>query len=1182
MKKVEWNIPAQVWQGLNSRYPVDSNLFGPDEFAAGSLNFVTSDVGSVVKRPGTTTYNGTPLAAAIRDQYEMVFRSGARHELVMSNGSLYYSTGNGIFTSASSGYTATANMEFTSYQDKAYFSNGIDAPKVYDMTTSYGGVTYTPPQVKTQGAQVPGSAPTVGTPTSGGSVPAGVHTYKVTYLYYGSEESNGSTSSGTVTISTNHTVPLTAIPVGGYGVTARKIYRDDNDGVYVLVGTIDNNTGTTFNDTSALGTTPIPTDNNVPPFWTYGVTHRDRIWMGGISTDQSKLYYTEAGFPDVVFTNNFISCSQKDSISGLAVYNDRVFVWNKGSFGMIQGTTSRDFRYIELSPNIGCADNRSIQTITVKGVPKLQWLSNIGIYQYDGSNLQPVSDKIDNLLKFNIQQALSTAGRNTQNTQADFLAGTSSAGITLTANPGVITNKGYSTTTNPTKNWDTEAEWESGISIDNCATDGGTNTIGSVTRFRTSIGSGTNNGTVESSFDHVTLPVISDFTGESVGGSGYNDGRLNIPAAVNRVTSVGVRIIPSRSGTITSVNIPYIVSYHHASIFTSTIYVRHSLYTDSAGAPGSEIAGTSNGFNIPGSPASQDVTLGNTAVSFPITAGTPYWIVVEQGSGTPANCIFSIQKMNVGTSGWSGGGTSFARRQSTGSCPDGGLTVWQPVEKSTANGAIGCAAGSYVVSAASLASSGVWVSSTYDSKSSNAVAATLINSGTYPSGTSSITTIEAAADPSFLTSYTSQAFNNVNGTVSVTLEDRRYWRIRMQLNTTDSRVTPNLTNPILTFQTFADWFSEVIDHTANISTLDALTVTATVPAGTTVTATIATSDDNVSYSSYTVIGSAVPKRYSIVKLHFDTDSNNIDTAVVTSLRLDWSVIATFISSTITTATTPAGWSFFQTAESVNGGTLAYYIRSNATEGGLAGESWTAVANGDIIPVTPRLWVQWKVVITSHADSVPEVNSVTINWYKTLVSGIRVASMFYDKCYYLAAAEFNSATNNIVLRYDEFGNWNRFSALTINTMGLFFNTPYYGDATSGTLFQWLDPNVLTDDGDDITMTAITKSYELEDMSKTQWPMGLVASFKGTGARLTPTYSVDDGSTFLPMVDIVTGLEYFDTPNDGLKYVVRFVPVGSQLRSGYGIMFKLENDDEFAVEIYGLRAQATVSNRPVLTR
>ena len=282
MKKLQIKVTPDSWGDLNTKYPPESGFVATNEFTEGSFNIDTSRRGVLTKRPGSVTYSTLPNPP--KDQYEAIFSDGTRHLLTVDNGNLRYTPGDGVHTLVMSGLAASANCEFTTTQDKVYFGNGAQK-KVYNRVTSYGGVTYTFPTgtIKSMGCQTPPTPPTAGTPTAGGNVPDGIHTYKVTFLYYGSEESNGSGASGTATCgSGNNTVAITTIPVGGYGVTARKIYRDNDDGLYYLVGIIQNNTATTFSDTINSVGTPIPTDNGFPPDFTLITLYLDKLFLAGV------------------------------------------------------------------------------------------------------------------------------------------------------------------------------------------------------------------------------------------------------------------------------------------------------------------------------------------------------------------------------------------------------------------------------------------------------------------------------------------------------------------------------------------------------------------------------------------------------------------------------------------------------------------------------------------------------------------------------------------------------------------------------------------------------------------------------------------------------------------------------------------------------------------------------------
>ena len=100
------------------------------------------------------------------------------------------------------------------------------------------------------------SAPTVALATTpiAGNVDNGAHRYSVTYVTAEGETQAGVVSSAvTVTDKTvNGQVALTAIPIGGASVTARKLYRTAADGsTYMLLATIADNTTTTYTDNIA-------------------------------------------------------------------------------------------------------------------------------------------------------------------------------------------------------------------------------------------------------------------------------------------------------------------------------------------------------------------------------------------------------------------------------------------------------------------------------------------------------------------------------------------------------------------------------------------------------------------------------------------------------------------------------------------------------------------------------------------------------------------------------------------------------------------------------------------------------------------------------------------------------------------------------------------------------------------
>lgn len=125
--------------------------------------------------------------------------------------------------------------------------------------------------------------PALASPAAAGNVDNGAHRYLCTVVTADGETDAGAVSAA-VTVAdktVNGQVSLTAIPVGGSGVTSRKLYRTAAGGsTYLLLATIANNTATTYTDNiadSSLGAQAPSTNTTVDPYVTRLVTAvRDR------------------------------------------------------------------------------------------------------------------------------------------------------------------------------------------------------------------------------------------------------------------------------------------------------------------------------------------------------------------------------------------------------------------------------------------------------------------------------------------------------------------------------------------------------------------------------------------------------------------------------------------------------------------------------------------------------------------------------------------------------------------------------------------------------------------------------------------------------------------------------------------------------------------------------------------
>jgi len=1158
MQTVKISVPSDVWGSLKSKYAVDSSRVLANDFVEGTVNIDTQLDGSIHKRKAGVVYNPTALTNPPKDQYEAIFSDGARHLLAVEGGELSYSSGDTQFNSVQTGYSSVGNFEFALTQDRVYFDNAIDSPQVYDRAESYGGVSYPGgPHTKDMGAQVPTYTLQAGDLSlqAGGSIPDGAHTYKVTYVYYGSEESNGNTASPTVTCgSGNNTVQISNIPIGGYGVTARNIYRDNNDGDWRYVGQVANNTGTIFTDDGSITVaTPIPTDNDIPPAFGQIALYLDKLWIADISGSPSYLRFSKTGQPNLFPAQNLLACNPEDPITAIVVYLDRLIVFNRKSMGQILGKTDEQFRYSPIisTKAIGCVDNRTIQIRIIENVPHLVWLSDRGFYAYNGQSIDHISEDIENLVNLNIQQAQQQKGRNAQTTQQDFQNGTSSPGIDLTSLPG------YITTPTPRRVWDDSSDWAGGLTLKNAATLSGDNKLKPIARFNADFTGGTLTGSAYRDGTTIRLPEITNFTGETntsqgkqtLSGDGYYS--FNIP------------IIPTRSGTLTNVR----VGLDNGGSATVAVH------TDNAGQPSGTIVGSTARVSA----NDDDIEQTLSSLNAPLTVGVKYWIVFTPAPvfGAPGSAFESYIKGNQLS-----GGAGLKVDADGFNNPVGGYDALSPncyVE--------------YDFTMTPIADSGGWVSPSYDSYS-DSIADSLAYYAIFAVNANHSYTfqIEASDDPSFIpydVVYTDVRTSAIPaGGVAFSSVNKRYWRLRITMETVDNRFNVNVNSAYIAWSYGANeealFESAVIDATDVVS-YDTLDVQSTLN-GQTATVTIATSSDGISFpDGYVTFGTQVTRRYFKIKAELNGDDQTLPS--ISSITIEWTITANLISSAIDTGLTPAGWGIFQSEST---GTVVFEMRSATTLGGLTSATFYTVSNGAFPPATvvPYQYVQWRVTLTSQATSVATVDSITINWLISEVESIRAASIFHDRRYFCAVAERDETTNNVVFELDGDGNWREHSGLSIATFGFFYNDPYYGSALIGKLYKFLEG--FKDDGTtNIPIEIRTKAYDFttervnnRNKLKTAIEFWLVG--KGTGATYSVSFSPDKGKTFYPMIAENGTTSFVSINDEDFEEIFTADHSDGNIVSGRSLMYKITTNDAYDIEVSDFHAYAFVDDsKPVVT-
>jgi hypothetical protein len=1161
------------------------------------VNFDTDVQGVITKRLGDANYEATPAAGSIKDLYEAVFVDGVRHLLRLREGNLEYSSGGGTFTSVTAGYSTFGNFEFASYLDRVYFGNGIDNPQVYDRTTSYGGVTYTAPKTKEMGAQAPTSAiiPAV---AATGNVAPGTYIYKVTFLYYDFEESNGGPASGAVIPGVASQISLLSIPVGGYGVTARKIYRSSDGGVsYRLVQTINDNTTTTGTDNSASATTDMPVDNGGPRNFTLIVQSKDRNWVAGIPGDKSDLDYSAAGQPDIFPTTNTILCNPRDPITGLVVFNDRVVVFNRNSFGQILGTDPSSFRYSEMPGNIGCVDNRTIQVRVLHGVPVLVWLSDRGFYLFNGSTVEYISDDIENLVNFNIQQASQVKGSVAHSSQAVFQAGTYTGGIDLTSNPGAIT------TPNPKSRVDEQAEWEAGSALANIVTRD-PSLLGQIAmQSRESapiltipLGPGSDLGlalgTGFSGFTSgawqippgpslgqpfLSTPFQFDYTGFN---SGFNDGS----GSSSLGNYLATRIVIPRAGTINTFNF----RVRGVNIIGPNVLpVRAHVWSDAGSQPGSLLF-TSATVSMTFNGTFQDLAMSGP---FVLAAGN-YWIgfSVDPPVGTYFQTLAFASTVAGGQSAAFGFRGSF----------DG--SSW-PV---SVGGIMGAAIG-FTQTAVPLVLG--WTSEAIETflfTGATSIDVRVNHLSSLPVGVALNTFIEQADDQAFTTGVvTSAPFSLLNGlsaphTFAAT---KKWWRIRMAGTLADDRNQAKIISvPYLEFPDTATWVSATIDGTTDTSAMNSLEINVSaLPANTSVTAYVQKSAasgsgfvDEITQAlvagantiSLTGMGNQT-LRYSRIKLVFGNSLDPTASAAVSSAELKWTITARFYSPVVDTGNTPAGWDVFQASVTASGAGVTFGMRADAVSANLTDDlpagpyvpAFTAVTNG-VFPtgVTVAKFAQWTTTMTATADNVPIIDSVTLNWFISQVSSIRAASIFLNKSYYVSLAEYGSTTNNLLLKLDQSGHWRIFRDMSVGTLSFFFSDAYYGAADVAQVRKFLSGT--TDHGIPISMDVRLKAFDFDDITRLKALRAVYVVLGNTGATYTVEYSVDNGVTFLPLVDS-GGNTTFTVPNDGVGITTkRLAPLWPNQLSGKTQLVRITEATSAEAEIHEVHIDAYIRQGEIL--
>ena len=308
--------------------------------------------GSVGTRPGITKLNTTAVGAYACDGlYTRRVDTGAETMVGFFGGSAW-TMGTTTFTtiaSAQSVFSTGVRVGTAQYQNYMFIGNGTVTPY------KYNGLAFTRHGVP----QATGTVTTISGTTAVG-VLTGQYRWKVAFVNSGLVGGDVGTSTVTITLAAGQGY-LTGIPVApqSHGVNARQIYRTMNGGTtWLLAGTINDNTTTTYNDNVA--DTPLgaaaPSDAGEPPKYSIACYHQNRLFTNN-GTNLNYLHWSELENPYRFLATSFqkIGDASSDTIVGIDVYQNNLFITCENSLYIcyMQTTSPSDWRFIRIASSFG-------------------------------------------------------------------------------------------------------------------------------------------------------------------------------------------------------------------------------------------------------------------------------------------------------------------------------------------------------------------------------------------------------------------------------------------------------------------------------------------------------------------------------------------------------------------------------------------------------------------------------------------------------------------------------------------------------------------------------------------------------------------------------------------------------------------------------------------------------------
>jgi len=393
-------------KGQNSHI---SPLNTPDNQAVEAQNVrVNKRYGAIGKREPLITAWDT--GSATNNSLHRYYKSDGTFKTIIATGTtldIGNSTDTGT-TNIDTALTDGKRWTFVTFKDNAIGMNGFDNPVKYD------GETVT--TANTDGARTVGElcadlgAPFAELNTGTDLTAAKWYQYKMMYLvsavgYYSNARSNPILTGAEV-----YNISLTDIPIGPLGTTARYVYRNvgsaskaacKSNTTYYLASTLADNTTTTLNDTvsdsTLAGNTAWSTAakfNASPPKGKYCNINKDRLWIGGNTTYNSRLYFSDDSNPEYFDPDSFerIRPNDGDEITFLETFMGTLTIGKNNSIQKYytDGSFTKDWYVSDPFSFVGCPAPYSADTSPIGII----YLSRDGLYTFDGVRSKLISDAV--------------------------------------------------------------------------------------------------------------------------------------------------------------------------------------------------------------------------------------------------------------------------------------------------------------------------------------------------------------------------------------------------------------------------------------------------------------------------------------------------------------------------------------------------------------------------------------------------------------------------------------------------------------------------------------------------------------------------------------------------------------------------------------------------------------------